>query len=31
MAIANKYGTDKGTKGPVDTWRDHNYTDIYCS
>jgi hypothetical protein len=28
-AIANKYGTDKGTEGPVDTWSGHNYTDIY--
>jgi hypothetical protein len=28
-AIANKYGTDKGTRGPVDSWHGHNYTDIY--
>jgi hypothetical protein len=28
-AIANKYGTDKGTEGPVNAWRSHNYTDVY--
>jgi hypothetical protein len=28
-AIANRYGTDKGTVGPVDWWPTHNYTDIY--
>jgi hypothetical protein len=28
-AISNKYGTDKGTEGPVDAWSGHNYTDIY--
>lgn len=28
-AIANRYGTDKGTVGPVDSWPTHNYTDIY--
>jgi hypothetical protein len=28
-AIANLYGTDKGTVGPVDWWPAHNYTDIY--
>ena len=27
--IANKYGTDKGTEGPVEGWRCHNYTDVY--
>ena len=28
-AIANEEGTDKGTLGPTDDWRGHNYTDIY--
>lgn len=28
-AIANLYGTDKGTIGPSDSWRGHNYTDVY--
>lgn len=27
--LANQYGTDKGTVGPVRTWGAHNYTDIY--
>ena len=27
--LANQYGTDKGTVGPVRTWSAHNYTDIY--
>jgi hypothetical protein len=28
-AIADEEGTDKGTLGPTDDWRGHNYTDIY--
>jgi len=28
-AIANTHGTDKGTIGPSETWRAHNYTDVY--
>lgn len=27
--IANLYGTDKGTRGPVASWRAHNYSDVY--
>jgi hypothetical protein len=27
--LANKYGSDKGTKGPSTDWNAHNYTDIY--
>jgi hypothetical protein len=28
-AIANDEGSDKGTRGPVEEWPGHNYTDIY--
>src|SRR5437588_5742537 len=28
-ALANKYGSDKGTLGPSASWPAHNYTDIY--
>jgi hypothetical protein len=28
-SLANKYGTDKGTKGPSSDFSAHNYTDIY--
>ncbi len=27
--LANFYGSDKGTVGPIATWSVHNYTDIY--
>lgn len=27
--LANRYGSDKGTKGPSSAWSAHNYTDIY--
>jgi hypothetical protein len=27
--LANFYGTDKGTIGPVPEWQGHNYTDVY--
>ncbi len=27
--LANKYGTDKGTKGPTRGWNCHNYTAVY--
>src|SRR5208283_3037636 len=28
-SLANLYGTDKGTEGPLPNWRSSNYTDIY--
>lgn len=30
-ALANKFGTDKGTIGPSDHWQALNYTDVYAA
>ena len=27
--LANRHASDKGTKGPSQTWPVHNYTDVY--
>ncbi len=27
--LANRYGSDKGSVGPTDVWRGHNYTEKY--